>query len=139
MIHEDGTVVMLEEIIDVIPNVVEFYYTFGDDSSMINDATFANIRKLKRLRHCAWFSLYNVPEVINVADLAAFAKGRKKYPEYFYIEFSGNNNLSAVYRYQLNALHECLYADAIAEYKSEKFWEYVKFGFETLIYPFFIR
>uniref|UniRef100_A0A914YUR1 Uncharacterized protein n=1 Tax=Panagrolaimus superbus TaxID=310955 RepID=A0A914YUR1_9BILA len=100
IINNDGSVVMLDKILEITPNIKEFYFSFWDDISMINPATMKNICKLKNLQNVESFRLFHIPEVFNVDDLSTFVKNHQNTKIVF--DFVGE--ISEEYKIQLDAL-----------------------------------
>uniref|UniRef100_A0AC34G5D1 DUF38 domain-containing protein n=1 Tax=Panagrolaimus sp. ES5 TaxID=591445 RepID=A0AC34G5D1_9BILA len=100
LIHCDGKIVMLEKILELIPNIEEFQYHFDDDYSVITNATVKNILQLENLGNLKSFCLYRIPQVFNIVDLSLFIK-RHKDTEIF-LHFAGN--IIEEHKAQLDAL-----------------------------------
>uniref|UniRef100_A0AC34FL45 Uncharacterized protein n=1 Tax=Panagrolaimus sp. ES5 TaxID=591445 RepID=A0AC34FL45_9BILA len=91
---------MLDKIIESIPNIEEFNYTFGENLSMVTKSTVKNIANLKNLQHLSNLLLWNIPETLNLEDLSLFIKNRINTK--FLLTFC--DNISEQYKDQLNAL-----------------------------------
>uniref|UniRef100_A0A914Z6G1 Uncharacterized protein n=1 Tax=Panagrolaimus superbus TaxID=310955 RepID=A0A914Z6G1_9BILA len=97
IINDDGNVVMLDKILEIIPHIKNFDFRFKYDFSMINATTMKNMCKLKNLQS---ISLFDIPEIFNVDDLSTFIKGHPDTE----ILFSFKQNISESYRVQLDSL-----------------------------------
>uniref|UniRef100_A0AC34FQJ4 DUF38 domain-containing protein n=1 Tax=Panagrolaimus sp. ES5 TaxID=591445 RepID=A0AC34FQJ4_9BILA len=106
IVFNDGKVVMLETILESIPEVEDFWYCFNEDYSMMTNATFKNILKLKNLGNLKSFSMFyciqstNIPQVCNLEDLSQFIKEYRNTK--FWLDFCnvGDEN----YKNQMDAL-----------------------------------
>uniref|UniRef100_A0A914Y237 Uncharacterized protein n=1 Tax=Panagrolaimus superbus TaxID=310955 RepID=A0A914Y237_9BILA len=100
IINNDGSVVMLNKILEITPNIKNFEFSFYNDFSMINASTMKNICKLKNLQNLESFILIDIPEVVNVEDLSTFIKNHRNTK----IEFHYIYRVSEAYKIQLEAL-----------------------------------
>uniref|UniRef100_A0AC34FNA5 Uncharacterized protein n=1 Tax=Panagrolaimus sp. ES5 TaxID=591445 RepID=A0AC34FNA5_9BILA len=102
IINNDGSTVMLEKILEAVPNLEEFDYSFKTDNfvNAKNMLDFKNLGNLKKLK------LWRIPEAFNLDDFSTFIKDRSDF--HFCLIF--NNNISDEYKNQLDVL-----VDAIIE------------------------
>uniref|UniRef100_A0A914P459 Uncharacterized protein n=1 Tax=Panagrolaimus davidi TaxID=227884 RepID=A0A914P459_9BILA len=100
MVYENGKDVPLEKILEEIPEVEQFYYYFGENSSKISVKTLMNIIKLKNLGNLETFRFYNIFETLNVKDLLIFIKSLKNTK----IKLHFHRLISLEYRQQLGGL-----------------------------------
>uniref|UniRef100_A0A914Z0B7 Uncharacterized protein n=1 Tax=Panagrolaimus superbus TaxID=310955 RepID=A0A914Z0B7_9BILA len=100
IINDDGSVVMIDKILEVTSNIKKFYIKFIDNVSMINTAAMKNICKLKSLQNLKSFNLRYIPKIFNVDDLLTFIKAYSNTKIYF--SFYGN--ISEEYKIQLDKL-----------------------------------
>uniref|UniRef100_A0A914YY61 Uncharacterized protein n=1 Tax=Panagrolaimus superbus TaxID=310955 RepID=A0A914YY61_9BILA len=100
IINDDGSVVMLDKILEITPNIKNFYIYFNNDFSMIDALSMKNICKLKNLQNLKFFFIGHIPEVFNVEDLSTFITD---HPETT-IDFDFNDEISEAYKIQLDTL-----------------------------------
>uniref|UniRef100_A0AC34GVT2 Kazal-like domain-containing protein n=1 Tax=Panagrolaimus sp. ES5 TaxID=591445 RepID=A0AC34GVT2_9BILA len=100
IVKDDGNIVMLDKIVEMVPNLKKFEYSFRDDSSMIGVSTMKNLCELKNLQHLESFILECVPEIFNTEDISTFIKDHPATK----MLFSFNNQVSDEYKTHLNAL-----------------------------------
>uniref|UniRef100_A0AC34G3K4 Uncharacterized protein n=1 Tax=Panagrolaimus sp. ES5 TaxID=591445 RepID=A0AC34G3K4_9BILA len=100
IINDDGSMVMLDKILEDTPNIKTFKYSFGHDLSMINAATMKNICELKNLKHLKTFILSSLPDVLNVEDISTFIKDHPDTTIWLHHSIT----MSEEYKTQLDAL-----------------------------------
>uniref|UniRef100_A0A914PTB2 DUF38 domain-containing protein n=1 Tax=Panagrolaimus davidi TaxID=227884 RepID=A0A914PTB2_9BILA len=94
--YNDGKPVMLEDILESIPNIKKFDLRFKDNFTFVPSA-----KKMAQLHNLDYFDLNNIPEVLNVDDLFfTFMKNHKKTK----IWLSFANEISDGYKARLDAL-----------------------------------
>uniref|UniRef100_A0AC34GNL8 BTB domain-containing protein n=1 Tax=Panagrolaimus sp. ES5 TaxID=591445 RepID=A0AC34GNL8_9BILA len=99
IVHKDGSIVMLEELLGALPNVKDFEY-YIDDFFVINASTLENISSLKNLDSLKSLTLYRVPENFDLDELYTFVKDRLNFK--FALEFA--DTISNEYKNQLDVL-----------------------------------
>uniref|UniRef100_A0AC34GPK3 DUF38 domain-containing protein n=1 Tax=Panagrolaimus sp. ES5 TaxID=591445 RepID=A0AC34GPK3_9BILA len=108
---DDKIIVMLDKIIEMVPNLKKFEYDLRNDFSMINATTMKNLRELKNLQHLESFILRNIPELFNVEDISSFIKDHPATK----ISFSFNGQISEEYEIQLDALVDTVIESQVLE------------------------
>uniref|UniRef100_A0AC34GRU9 Uncharacterized protein n=1 Tax=Panagrolaimus sp. ES5 TaxID=591445 RepID=A0AC34GRU9_9BILA len=106
---EDGSVVMLEKVLEDVPNVKIFEY---NDFSMINASTMRKINTLKNLQHLESFTLAGLPELFNIEDISTFIKDHPAIK----ICLSFNYQISEEYKTQLDALIDTVIEAAVPKH-----------------------
>uniref|UniRef100_A0AC34FGE5 Uncharacterized protein n=1 Tax=Panagrolaimus sp. ES5 TaxID=591445 RepID=A0AC34FGE5_9BILA len=109
---DDGSVVMLDKILEATINIKFFEYCFGNDFSMINASTMENICKLKNLQQLEKFSLFGLPDIVNVKDISTFIKNRPAVK--IYLSFT--DEISEEYKIQLDALIDTVIKGEVAKH-----------------------
>uniref|UniRef100_A0A914YC63 Uncharacterized protein n=1 Tax=Panagrolaimus superbus TaxID=310955 RepID=A0A914YC63_9BILA len=98
--YKDGSIVMLDAILECFSNIRTFDFDFGDDTSLINPSRASNLMKLQNLGNLKLFTLRQLPEIFAVEDLSAFLKKFKN----IHVSLSFNGNISHEYKNQLAGL-----------------------------------
>uniref|UniRef100_A0AC34FI99 DUF38 domain-containing protein n=1 Tax=Panagrolaimus sp. ES5 TaxID=591445 RepID=A0AC34FI99_9BILA len=97
IIRKNGNLVLLDSILEVVPNVEEFFITFNPDIFVVTAFTLKKIANLQNLKTLAF---YYIPDIFNVDDLSSFILGHKDI--HIYISF--DSDISVEYGNQLDRL-----------------------------------
>uniref|UniRef100_A0AC34FF13 Uncharacterized protein n=1 Tax=Panagrolaimus sp. ES5 TaxID=591445 RepID=A0AC34FF13_9BILA len=99
VIKNNEKIVMLDNILEMVPNVKNFHLNFDGNFSMFDSFTMKNICKLNSFQNLESFILGNLREVLNVEDISTFVKGLPDKKIIFY--FTGDE-LSEEFKIQLD-------------------------------------
>uniref|UniRef100_A0A914P7Q2 Uncharacterized protein n=1 Tax=Panagrolaimus davidi TaxID=227884 RepID=A0A914P7Q2_9BILA len=99
--YNDGTVVMLEKILERFPNVEFFELEYGENISRVTASTLANISKHTNFKNIKIINFTEIPEIFSVEDLSDFIK---KCGNDTMVWLWFNSTISEAYKEQLDAL-----------------------------------
>uniref|UniRef100_A0AC35GQL6 Uncharacterized protein n=1 Tax=Panagrolaimus sp. PS1159 TaxID=55785 RepID=A0AC35GQL6_9BILA len=101
MTYNDGKNVMIEKILEAVPQIQEFLFFSIDGVSVITESTLKHISKLQNLSNFKKLTLIEITEALNLEDLCTFSKARKDIKfEIYYL----TNQISQEYKDQLDEI-----------------------------------
>uniref|UniRef100_A0AC34F1N5 Uncharacterized protein n=1 Tax=Panagrolaimus sp. ES5 TaxID=591445 RepID=A0AC34F1N5_9BILA len=114
MENDDGTLVALEKLVEVLPKLKEFdYFTTTPPGINITSKTVTEILKIPHFLKMEKFSLTDIPEVFDIETFYIYMKTNRLTK--FYLSFE--NKISHAFKNRLQAIVDEILATKYHNYK----------------------